>query len=107
MERMGSMMYCVQVGEQIWRSHADQLRAREEMGTAVKEKDTQIDDNDISFPASTAATNEHANSSGTEPSYSPCPHHSVNVKTMKKLLQSCCQVHPDTLNVLTNHLTIS
>ena len=107
MERMRSMMYCVQVGEQIWRSHADQLRAREEMGTAVKEKDNQIDDNDINFPASTVATNEHANSSGTEPSYSPCPHHSVNVKTMKKLLQSCCQVHPDTLNVLTNHLTIS
>ena len=69
-ERMGSVMYRVQVGEQIWRRYADQLRAREETGTAVNEKDTQIDDNDINFPTSAVATTNSANSSGAEPSHS-------------------------------------
>ena len=32
-------MYYVQVDEQIWRRHVDQLRA---MGTAVTKKDTKI-----------------------------------------------------------------
>ena len=106
---MGSVMYHVQVGEQTWRRPADQLIAKEEMGIAIKEKDTKIDDNDINLPASIVVITEPANSSGTECSYSPrilCPHHRVNVKTVKKLLQSHCQVHPDTLNVLTNHLTV-
>ena len=107
-ERMGSVMYCVHVGEQIWRRLADQVRAREEMGMAIKEKDTQIDDNNATFPTSTVATTKSANSS-TEPSYTPqilCPHHRVNFKTMKKLLQSCCQVYPDAINILTNYLTV-
>ena len=66
-ERMGSVMYRVQVGEQIWRRHADQLRAREEMDTAVTKKGNQIEDHDINWPDSAMDATESANSFGTEP----------------------------------------
>ena len=62
-------MYRVQVGEQIWRRHADQLRTREEMGTAATKKDNQIEDNDNNFPSSIVDTTKSPNSSGTEPGH--------------------------------------
>ena len=55
------------MGEQIWRRHADQLRAREEMDTAVTKKSNQMEDHDINWPDSAVDATESANCFGTEP----------------------------------------
>ena len=64
------------------------------MGMAVKEKDTHIDDNEIDFPAFTVATTESANSSGTEPSYSP----SNSMSTSQGELQDNEEATPEQLS---------
>ena len=101
-ERMGSVMYCVQVGEQIWRRHADQLRAREEINTAVTKKDKQRGDSDINLPIPQWTLLNLQILPVQSLAIAPqilVPHHKVDLKTVTK-------VCPDTLSVLTNCLTI-
>ena len=76
------------------------------MGMAVKEKDTHIDDNEIDFPAFILNLQILLLQSLVIALQILCLHHRVNFKTMKKLLQSSCQVYPGTLNILINYLTV-
>ena len=46
-ERMRSVMYCVQVSDNIWKRHADQLRFKNEVDTGVIEREPQMDDNTL------------------------------------------------------------